>query len=87
MASGETMALGTWMVGLIALSAIAFGGVAAHTAMTHPTGADPCVKPDAATNGVPPGPPSWLNQTAPHGPPSWLNASTPHGPPCWQTHP
>ena len=69
------MAMNGWMVGMIALSAIALGGVAAHTALTHTTGADPCVQPGADTNGVPPGPPSWLNATAPHGPP------------CWETNP
>ncbi len=39
--------------------------------------------PSADMNGVPPGPTSWLNESAPYGPSTWLGDETPRGPPNW----
>jgi len=50
-----------------------------------PSGADISGHPSAEVNGVPPGPPTWLNDTAPYGPPEWVNTSG--GPPTWVTTP
>jgi hypothetical protein len=80
------MALGTW-IGVIALSLIAVGGLAATGPRIGETGGTMCDQPGHETNGVPPGPPLWLNGTAPHGPPAWLNGTAPQGPPCWLEHP
>lgn len=48
-------------------------------------GADVTGHPDAEVNGVPLGPPVWLNDSAPYGPPEWTNTSG--GPPSWLTLP
>ena len=50
---------------------------------TPTQGADVTGHPNATVNGVPSGPPVWLNPDAPHGPPTWLSADTPRGPPSW----
>ncbi|HYS72855.1 MAG TPA: hypothetical protein VEO96_02595 [Thermoplasmata archaeon] len=50
-----------------------------------PSGAGVSGHPSAEVNGVPPGPPTWLNDTAPYGPPEWVNTSG--GPPTWVTTP
>ena len=50
-----------------------------------PAGADVSGHPDAELNGVPPGPVSWLNESAPYGPPEWANTSG--GTPSWLTTP
>jgi len=47
------------------------------------TGADVTGHPTAEVNGVPPGPPTWLNESAPYGPPEWTNTSG--GTPTWLT--
>jgi len=57
----------------------------ATDATTGSSGADVTGHPDAETNGVPPGPTSWLNDSAPYGPPTWTNTSG--GPPTWITLP
>ena len=49
------------------------------------SGADVTGHPSADVNGVPPGPSTWLNDTAPFGPPEWANTSG--GPPTWLTTP
>jgi len=54
------------------------------TTGTH-SGADVTGHPSADVNGVPPGPPTWLNDSAPFGPPEWANTSG--GPPTWLTTP
>ncbi len=48
-------------------------------------GADVTGHPNNETNGVPPGPTAWLNESAPYGPPEWYNTSG--GPPLWLTLP
>ena len=48
---------------------------------TGSQGKDVTGHPSADANGVPPGPTSWLNDSAPYGPPSWLRADG--GPPDW----
>ncbi len=50
-----------------------------------PSGADVTGHPDAEVNGVPPGPVSWLNESAPYGPAEWANTSG--GTPTWLTTP
>lgn len=50
-----------------------------------PSGADVTGHPNAEENGVPPGPATWLNDSAPYGPPEWLDESG--GPPTWLTPP
>ena len=78
-------------VGLIATAAL---GVtlpsqanqhAVDATQNTPSGADVTGHPSAETNGVPPGPVSWLNEGAPYGPPEWANTSG--GPPTWLTTP
>ena len=49
------------------------------------SGADVTGHPSAEVNGVPPGPPTWLNDAAPFGPPEW--ADTSGGTPTWLTTP
>lgn len=49
------------------------------------SGADVTGHPNNETNGVPPGPPVWLNESAPYGPPEWYNTSG--GAPTWLTLP
>ena len=78
-------------VGLIA--SVALGVTLPSQANQHavdatqntPSGADVTGHPSAETNGVPPGPVSWLNESAPYGPPEWANTSG--GPPTWLTTP
>ncbi len=80
------MGFGTWMaVGLVALSVLGLGALAVSSAPATPMGADASGHPTADTNGVPPGPPSWLNDSAPYGPPSWIGSDG--GPPDWLSLP
>lgn len=76
-----------WVVGMIAVSGLLLGTAAAGTlpgSIVFPFGgADAGGHPSNETNGVPPGPPSWLADEAPYGPPTWLNESAPYGPPGW----
>jgi len=58
---------------------------AVNATQNTPSGADVTGHPSNETNGVPPGPPTWLNDTAPYGPPEWTNTSG--GPPTWVTTP
>jgi len=75
-------AIPTWMIGVLAATALAVGGVAVGAMPSDPAagGADASGHPSADTNGVPPGPPTWLNDSAPYGPPTWLGDG---GPPDW----
>ena len=76
------MATTAWIVGVIAASLVAVGGLAvAGPALSDLLGADASGHPSAATNGVPPGPPTWLNESAPYGPPTWIGDDG--GPPDW----
>lgn len=50
-----------------------------------PSGADVTGHPGAEENGVPPGPTTWLGDSAPYGPPEWFDESG--GPPTWLTPP
>ncbi len=52
---------------------------------TGSQGKDVTGHPSADTNGVPPGPPTWLNESAPYGPPEWLGGDG--GPPDWVQSP
>ncbi|TLZ70472.1 MAG: hypothetical protein E6K10_07750 [Methanobacteriota archaeon] len=52
---------------------------------TGSQGKDVSGHPSAGTNGVPPGPPTWLNESAPYGPPTWLGGDG--GPPDWVQSP
>src|SRR3990170_6530094 len=75
-------AIPTWMIGVLAATALTVGGVAVGVAPSDAAagGADASGHPSADTNGVPPGPPTWLNDSAPQGPPTWLGDG---GPPDW----
>lgn len=81
------------LVAAFALVAMAAGAVnlpsqansAAWDATATTNGADASGHPTNETSGVPPGPTSWLNDTAPYGPPVWYN--TTNGTPTWLTLP
>lgn len=55
----------------------------AFDATAGANGADVTGHPSAEVNGVPPGPPTWLNESAPYGPPEWSDTSG--GTPTWLT--
>lgn len=77
------------LVAALALVGMATGAVnlplqansSASPAATN--GADVTGHPSNETNGVPPGPTVWLNESAPYGPPEWYNTSG--GTPTWLT--
>ncbi|OGS49316.1 MAG: hypothetical protein A3K68_02140 [Euryarchaeota archaeon RBG_16_68_13] len=70
---------------MVAASGLVVGGAAAAGVPVVGLlgGADASDHPSAETNGVPPGPPTWLGEEDPYGPPSWLNETEPIGPPTW----
>jgi len=80
-------------MGLGLTAAVALGGGLPSQANPHAvdatsgthSGADVTGHLNATVNGVPPGPPTWLNGSAPFGPPEWVNTSG--GPPTWLTTP
>jgi hypothetical protein len=85
-------ALGIGLLSAIAVIGLVVTGVAGVSLPTQasPTavgatqqtsGATVTGHPNATVNGVPPGPPVWLNASAPFGPPVWVNTSG--GPPTW----
>lgn len=81
------MPIPTWIVAVLAASGLALGGAAAAgvpvASLLAGQGADSSGHPSNETNGVPPGPPVWLGDSAPYGTPTWLNDSAPYGPPEW----
>ena len=70
------MPIPTWIVAVLAASGLALGGAAAAgvpvASLLLGQGADASGHPSNETNGVPPGPPVWLGDSAPYGPPGWL---------------
>lgn len=82
------MKLRTWLVGAMAVAVLGLSVVAVALARMVSAdfgihGADASGHPSRETNGVPPGPPSWLAGEPPRGPPTWLGGETPRGPPSW----
>lgn len=77
------------LVAAFALVTTATAGVTlsiqANDAAQASSGADVTDHPNNETNGVPPGPVVWLNESEPYGPPEWYNESG--GPPLWLTLP
>ena len=80
-------------MGLALVASVALGVTLPSQANQHAvdatsgtqSGADVSGHPSADVNGVPPGPATWLNDSAPFGPPEWANTSG--GPPTWLTTP
>jgi len=89
----KTLGLGVFaLVAAFALVGMAAGAVnlplqanSAAPGAAATSGADVTGHPSNETNGVPPGPPLWLNESAPYGPPEWSNTSG--GTPTWLTLP
>jgi len=88
----KAKSIGVASIALVAAFALATTAAAeltrsARASETDPTssGADVTGHPSKETNGVPPGPVAWLNESEPYGPPEWYNASG--GPPLWLTLP
>lgn len=81
------MPIPTWIVAVLAASGLMLGGAAAAgvpvASLLAGQPADASGHPSNETNGVPPGPPVWLGDSAPYGTPTWLNESAPCGPPEW----
>ena len=75
-------AMPAWVIGVFAVTALAVGGVALGAMPSAtPAGADASGHPSADANGVPPGPTSWLSDSAPYGPPTGIGDDG--GPPDW----